>query len=106
MKNTGIIRRIDDLGRILIPKEIRRALGIIDGDPIEFFYEDDMICLKKYKAEGDIRRKLSELDAVIQEEDLDPYKKGELRRMIRDMEKVLKEINHECSIKVFGRRSE
>ena len=91
MKHTGIIRRIDDLGRILIPKEIRRTLGIIDGDPIEFFYEDDMICLKKYNPEGDIRRKLSELDAVIQEEDLDPYKKGELRRMICDMENVLKE---------------
>ena len=92
MKNTGIIRRIDDLGRILIPKEIRRRLRLVDGDPIEFFLEEDMICLKKYNPEGDIRIRLSELDAVIQEEeDLDPYKKGELRRMIRDMEKVLKE---------------
>ena len=41
MKPTGIIRRIDDLGRIVIPKEIRRALKIKDGDPLEIFTEHD-----------------------------------------------------------------
>lgn len=37
MKATGIIRRIDELGRIVVPKEIRRSLGIKEGDPLEFF---------------------------------------------------------------------
>ena len=37
MKATGIIRRIDDLGRVVIPKEIRRTLGLHEGDPMEIF---------------------------------------------------------------------
>jgi stage V sporulation protein T len=37
MKETGIVRRIDELGRIVIPKEIRRTLGIKEGDPLEIF---------------------------------------------------------------------
>ena len=48
MKATGIIRRLDDLGRIVIPKEIRRNLGLRDGDAMEIFLEDNRICLEKY----------------------------------------------------------
>jgi len=53
MKSTGIIRRIDDLGRVVIPKEIRRTLNIKDGDPLEIYVIDNMICYKKYVSEGD-----------------------------------------------------
>ncbi|GAB6170596.1 AbrB/MazE/SpoVT family DNA-binding domain-containing protein [Paradesulfitobacterium aromaticivorans] len=49
MKATGIIRRIDDLGRIVIAKELRRTLGIEEGDPLEAFTQDDQIILKKYQ---------------------------------------------------------
>ena len=48
MKATGIVRRIDELGRIVIPKEIRRVLRIREGDPIEIFTDEDAIVLKKY----------------------------------------------------------
>ena len=48
MKATGIVRRIDDLGRVVIPKEIRRTLHIREGDPLEIFTENDMVCFKKY----------------------------------------------------------
>ena len=48
MKATGIVRRIDDLGRIAIPKEIRRRMGIREGDAMEIFLEDNRICLEKY----------------------------------------------------------
>lgn len=48
MKATGIIRRIDDLGRIIIPKEIRRNLHIREGDPLEIFVENDGVYFKKY----------------------------------------------------------
>ena len=41
MKATGIIRRTDDLGRVVIPKEIRRTMGIREGDPLEFFVNED-----------------------------------------------------------------
>lgn len=54
MKTTGIVRRIDDLGRIVIPKELRDALKIRSGDPLELFTSrDGYICLKKYCPLGD-----------------------------------------------------
>lgn len=50
MKATGAVRRIDDLGRIIIPKEIRRNIGLREGEAMEIFLEDkDTICLRKYK---------------------------------------------------------
>ena len=48
MKETGIIRRIDELGRIVVPKEIRRKLKIREGDTMDIFVTDDSIVLKKY----------------------------------------------------------
>lgn len=49
MKATGIVRRIDDLGRVVIPKEIRRTLRIREGDPLEIFVDrDGEVILKKY----------------------------------------------------------
>lgn len=41
MKATGIVRRIDDLGRVVIPKELRRRMGIHENDPLEFFMSED-----------------------------------------------------------------
>ena len=49
MKSTGVVRRIDDLGRIVIPKEIRRSLRIREGDSLEIYSEgSEGITLKKY----------------------------------------------------------
>ena len=48
MKSTGIVRKIDDLGRVVIPKELRRTLNINECDPLEIFIEDESIILKKY----------------------------------------------------------
>lgn len=48
MKTTGVVRRIDDLGRIVIPKEIRKSLRIKDGESLEIFLDSDNIVLKKY----------------------------------------------------------
>ncbi len=49
MKATGIVRKIDDLGRIVLPVETRKVLGIRTKDPIEIFTEEDMIILKKWE---------------------------------------------------------
>lgn len=48
MKSTGIVRKVDELGRIVLPKELRRILKINERDPIEIFVEDDKIVLRKY----------------------------------------------------------
>jgi stage V sporulation protein T len=50
MKATGIVRRIDDLGRVVIPKEIRKQARISEGDPLEIFLSDDgAVCFKPYQ---------------------------------------------------------
>ena len=49
MKATGIVRRIDDLGRVVIPREIRRTLRIREGDPLELFTDGDSVYFKKYE---------------------------------------------------------
>ena len=48
MKSTGIVRRIDELGRVVLPIELRRNLGIMEKDPIEIYVDEDSIILKKY----------------------------------------------------------
>lgn len=48
MRATGIIRRVDDLGRVVIPKEIRRQMKIKDGDPLEVFLEGNKVCFERY----------------------------------------------------------
>lgn len=56
MKATGIVRRIDDLGRVVIPKEIRRTLRIREGDPLEIYTEKDgEVIFKKYSPMGDLQ---------------------------------------------------
>ena len=55
MKATGVVRRIDDLGRIVIPKEIRRTLHIKEGDPLEIFTDKEgEVILKKYSPIGEL----------------------------------------------------
>lgn len=49
MRSLGIVRKVDHLGRIVIPKELRQTLQIVKGDPIEIFSEDEQIILRKYQ---------------------------------------------------------
>ena len=48
MKSTGIVRNIDELGRIVVPKEIRQRFGIAKNDPVEIYVENENIILRKY----------------------------------------------------------
>ena len=63
MKATGIIRRVDDLGRVVIPKEIRRSLSITEGDPLEIFVDraSKSITFQRYDFTSDIRKELINL---------------------------------------------
>jgi len=49
MKSTGIIRKVDDLGRIVLPIELRRTLDIAERDELEIYMENDQIVLRKYE---------------------------------------------------------
>ena len=65
MKATGIIRRIDDLGRVVIPKEIRKNLRIKEGDNLEIFVVNEDIILKKYSMMNKINDLAQELTDAI-----------------------------------------
>ena len=68
MKATGLVRRIDDLGRVVIPKEIRRTYGINNGDPLEIFTDNEgFIILKKYDPLPEINNRVETLQEMITE---------------------------------------
>jgi AbrB family transcriptional regulator (stage V sporulation protein T) len=64
MKATGIIRRIDDLGRVVIPREIRRTLWLREGDPLELFIAEGGVLFKKYSPVGQFEDSDSLLKAM------------------------------------------
>lgn len=62
MRATGIVRRIDELGRIVIPKEIRKKFGINEGDPLEIFVNKDEIILRKYDVSIGLKNAVKRLE--------------------------------------------
>ena len=68
MKSTGIMRRMDDLGRVVIPREVRRMLNLQEGDPLELFVADEMVCFQKYYAEEGYKARIKNLMANIAED--------------------------------------
>ena len=70
MKSTGIVRRIDDLGRVVIPKELRRSMHIREGDPLELFVDGDFVCFKKYNTTELFAEALDDLADLLNTEEL------------------------------------
>lgn len=88
MKSTGIIRRIDDLGRIIIPKEIRRTLNIREGDPLEMFVADRILCLQKYYAGDGYKEIIQNLIANIGD-DIDFVNSNEIQIKLNEALEIL-----------------
>lgn len=82
MKSTGIVRRIDELGRIVIPKEVRKTLKIKSGDPIEIYINENTIILNKYSPITANVKDVEELCQTLK-------KVGEKSVLITDAEKVV-----------------
>ena len=91
MKATGIVRTVDHAGRMVIPKEIRRTLGISIGDPVEFYVEGDSVIMKKYKAVGDIDQVLDDLVKTLELKSpfMDAKQFDALMAKIRDMRDIV-----------------
>ena len=58
MRATGIIRRIDDLGRVIIPREIRRTMGIREGESFEIFVGEDSVTFKRFNLNQELKKEL------------------------------------------------
>ena len=95
MKATGIVRRIDDLGRVVIPKEIRRTMRIREGDPLEIYTDrDGGVIFKKYSQLGDVSdfaaqlcdtvSRVAQLPAIITDRDSVIAAAGLPRREVAD----------------------
>lgn len=83
VKATGIVRRIDDLGRVVIPKEIRRTMRIKEGDPLEIYTEaDGEVIFKKYSPMGELSTFASQYADVL-------YKNASLPIIITDNDHVI-----------------
>lgn len=71
MKATGIVRKLDHLGRVVLPRELRRTMGLNEGTPIEIFTQGDMIIIKKYRPNSESVL-LAALQAACKEVGKDP----------------------------------
>ncbi len=91
MKATGIVRRIDDLGRVVIPKEIRRTMKIRDGDPLELFIEEDMVCFKKEAIQPDIRSIIDDLKNAVYDLNVSKVTISVFDK-IKELEKLIKDV--------------
>lgn len=91
MKATGIIRRIDDLGRVVIPKEIRRNCNIREGEPLEIFLEDDGIVFKKYlpNCRDDLVAALQNAADYYDDYEDDRAIAGQLRKIAQEIDTLL-----------------
>ena len=88
---TGIIRRIDDLGRIVIPKEVRRKLNISEGDPLEICFDGDRLYLEKYIASYEYEKHILHLvDRIVNDTDLTDAKTNAVA-LLKDACIMLKE---------------
>lgn len=93
---SGIIRRVDDLGRILIPKGIRSTLQIREGDPLEISVEEGHIVIEPYIATGDYRTAIKRIVDNIKQDST--YTEDEERRasfVVAQLEAVIESIDKE-----------
>lgn len=90
MKNTGIFRNVDELGRIVIPKEMRRALGIREGDPVAIWIEKGTIMMKRASRNWSTQSALSSVIADLKA--IDPTEKREKAiQLLEEAEKMLED---------------
>lgn len=92
MRATGIIRRTDDLGRVVIPKEIRKSVGIAEGTPIEMFTIPEGIVLRKYNTGRELSKIVTMLSTAVDcsADDLTEEKLSTIRQHICGIKDLLK----------------
>lgn len=91
MRATGILRRIDELGRVVIPKEIRRSMRMREGDALEIFVDNGFLCLRKYEAEKEFSAEIKSLEDDI----LNQYYMTDNKDEINIIKMAFQEIRHQ-----------
>lgn len=88
MKATGCVRRVDDLGRVVIPKEVRKNLLIKEGDPLEIYIDDGSVVFKRYDYSDNAMDAIKNLKRFLEIDDCTCQ--TELLKKVREMEEILK----------------
>ena len=89
MKATGIVRRIDDLGRVVIPKEIRRVMNIREGEPLEIFTKGrDTVCFRKY--ETNLCGEVDNLDNLVSDYVESWETKIKIQKLLNEVKELIK----------------
>ena len=88
MFSTGIVRRIDDLGRLVLPREIRHRLGFQAGDPIEMAVKGRKIVLSKYEDDR-IQERCSEILSFVHDCDLTQEQKDEVEKLVKGVLEIV-----------------
>ena len=93
MKATGMVRKVDHLGRLVLPMELRRNLGIGTGDPVEFYVDSDLIIMKKYDTTGSVEELVDKLEQEIRmkEQLLTPKQMAALDEKLQELKAIVKE---------------
>ena len=92
MKATGMVRKVDHLGRLVLPMELRRNLGIGTGDPVEFYVDGELLILKKYDATGSVEELVDKLEQEIRmkEQLLTPKQMAALDEKLQELKAIVK----------------
>lgn len=95
MNLTGIIRRIDDLGRVVVPRDMRKSLGLQEGTPLEVCATEEGILFKKYDPGITLMDIVKNLESALDDNyvELGVDKTREIRLCISDLKEILKEVN-------------
>lgn len=95
MNSTGIIRRIDDLGRVVVPRDMRRSFGLQEGTPLEVCATEEGILFKKYDPGITLMDIVKNLESALDDNyvELGVDATREIRLCISDLKEILKEIN-------------
>lgn len=91
MKATGVIRGVDHLGRVVIPKELRRIFRLGEGSHVQFFVDSDCIILKKFNAVADMEQLLESFKSSIEISDtlVPPAQMRELLSKVQEMKQII-----------------
>lgn len=95
MNSTGIIRRIDDLGRVVVPRDMRKSMGLQEGTPLEVCATEEGILFKKYDPGITLMDIVKNLESALDDNyvELGVDKTREIRLCISDLKEILKEVN-------------
>ena len=91
---TGIVRRIDDLGRIVIPKEIRHSFGIVENDPIEISVTEEGVLLTKYIPGNEVEKAADMLGSILKNnvDELDKKEKDAIAKKLKNILSLIEDI--------------